>query len=99
MLGWALTFLVVALIAGVLGFTTIAGAAIGIAKIAFYVFLVLFVVSLIMNFVPRPRDDALAGYVLSRSDGPGTRCDRARSASPSTPGRRCGSPPLLFPPH
>ena len=28
MLGWALTFLVVALIAGVLGFTTIAGAAI-----------------------------------------------------------------------
>jgi uncharacterized membrane protein YtjA (UPF0391 family) len=51
MLGWALTFLVVALIAGVLGFTTIAGAAIGIAKIAFYVFLVLFVVSLIMNFV------------------------------------------------
>jgi uncharacterized membrane protein YtjA (UPF0391 family) len=51
MLGWALTFLVVALIAGVLGFTTIAGAAIGIAKIVFYVFLVLFVVSLIMNFV------------------------------------------------
>ena len=51
MLGWALTFLVVALIAGVLGFTTIAGAAVGIAKIAFYVFLILFVVSLIMNFV------------------------------------------------
>ena len=48
MLGWALTFLVIALIAGVLGFTTIAGAAIGIAKIVFYVFLVLFVVSLIM---------------------------------------------------
>ena len=51
MLGWALTFLVVALIAGVLGFTTIAGAAIGIAKLVFYVFLLLFVVSLIMNFV------------------------------------------------
>ena len=51
MLGWALTFLVVALIAGVLGFTTIAGAAIGIAKIVFYVFLLLFVISLIMNFV------------------------------------------------
>ncbi|MFL5297459.1 MAG: DUF1328 domain-containing protein [Phenylobacterium sp.] len=51
MLGWALTFLVIALIAGVLGFTTIAGAAIGIAKIVFYVFLLLFVVSLIMNFV------------------------------------------------
>ena len=39
MLGWALTFLVVALIAGVLGFTTIAGTAIGVAKILFYVFL------------------------------------------------------------
>jgi uncharacterized membrane protein YtjA (UPF0391 family) len=51
MLGWALTFLLIALIAGVLGFTTIAGAAIGIAKIVFYVFLLLFVVSLIMNFV------------------------------------------------
>jgi uncharacterized membrane protein YtjA (UPF0391 family) len=50
MLGWALTFLVVALIAGVLGFTTIAGAAIGIAKLVFYVFLILFVVSLVMNF-------------------------------------------------
>ena len=51
MLGWALTFLVVALIAGVLGFTTIAGAAIGVAKILFYVFLVLFLVSLVMHFV------------------------------------------------
>jgi uncharacterized membrane protein YtjA (UPF0391 family) len=51
MLGWALTFLVVALIAGVLGFTTVAGAAMGIAKILFFVFLVLFVVSLVMHFV------------------------------------------------
>jgi uncharacterized membrane protein YtjA (UPF0391 family) len=51
MLGWALTFLVVALIAGVLGFTTIAGTAIGVAKILFYVFLVLFLVSLVMNFL------------------------------------------------
>ncbi|HEY9237077.1 MULTISPECIES: DUF1328 domain-containing protein [Phenylobacterium] len=51
MLGWALTFLVVALIAGVLGFTSIAGAAMGVAKILFFVFLVLFVVSLIMHMV------------------------------------------------
>lgn len=51
MLGWALTFLVVALIAGVLGFTSIAGAAIGIAKILFFVFLVLFVVSIVMHMV------------------------------------------------
>ena len=49
MLGWALTFLVIALIAALLGFTTIVGPAIGIAKILFVVFLVLFVVSLIAN--------------------------------------------------
>jgi uncharacterized membrane protein YtjA (UPF0391 family) len=54
MLGWALTFLVVALIAGVLGFTTIAGTAIGVAKILFYVFLVLFLVSMVMNFLRGP---------------------------------------------
>ena len=51
MLGWALTFLVVALIAGVLGFTSIAGAAMGVAKILFFVFLVLFVVPLVMHLV------------------------------------------------
>ncbi|MGL4512251.1 MAG: DUF1328 domain-containing protein [Lacipirellulaceae bacterium] len=52
MLGWALTFMVVALIAGVLGFTGIAGASAGIAKILFFVFLVLFLVSLV---IPRLR--------------------------------------------
>lgn len=51
MLGWALTFLVVALIAGLLGFTSIAGAAMGVAKILFFIFLVLFVVSLVMHMV------------------------------------------------
>ena len=54
MLGWALTFLVVALIAGVLGFTSIAGAAMGVAKILFFVFLVLFVISLIGRLMRRP---------------------------------------------
>jgi len=51
MLGWALTFLVVALIAAVLGFTTIAGAAMGVAKILFYIFLILFLVSIVMHFI------------------------------------------------
>jgi len=51
MLGWALTFLVIALIAAVLGFTSVAGAAMGVAKILFVVFLVLFLVSLVMHFV------------------------------------------------
>ena len=51
MLSWALTFLVVALIAGLLGVTSIAGAAMGVAKIVFFLFLVLFVVSLVMHLV------------------------------------------------
>jgi uncharacterized membrane protein YtjA (UPF0391 family) len=51
MLGWALTFLVVALVAAVLGFTSVAGAAMGIAKILFFVFLVLFAVSLVMHLM------------------------------------------------
>ena len=49
MLNWAVTFFVVAIIAAVLGFTTIAGSAIDIAKILFFVFLVLAVVSFIFG--------------------------------------------------
>jgi len=50
MLGWAITFLVLGLIAAIFGFGGIAGAAIGIAKILFFVFLVIFVVMLLMSF-------------------------------------------------
>ena len=42
-------FLVIALIAGALGFFGVAGAAVGIAKVLFFVFLVLFVVSLVLG--------------------------------------------------
>jgi len=49
MLNWALTFFVVAIIAAVLGFTNIAGSAIDIAKILFFVFLVLAVLSFIFG--------------------------------------------------
>jgi uncharacterized membrane protein YtjA (UPF0391 family) len=49
MLGYAITFLVIALIAAVLGFGVIAGTAAAIAKVLFVVFLILFVVSLIMG--------------------------------------------------
>lgn len=49
MLNWALTFFVVALIAGVLGFGNLAGEMAGIAKILFVLFLVLFVFSLIKH--------------------------------------------------
>ncbi|NNL66127.1 MAG: DUF1328 domain-containing protein [Myxococcales bacterium] len=45
MLGWALTFFILALISAALGFGGIAGAAAEIARILFFVFLVLLVVS------------------------------------------------------
>ncbi len=51
MLGWALTFLVVAIIAGVFGFGGIASASVSIAQVLFFVFLVLFVVSLVAGVV------------------------------------------------
>lgn len=47
MLGWAVTFLVVALIAAVLGFGGLAGTAVGIAKIIFFVAITLFLLSTI----------------------------------------------------
>ena len=47
MLSYAIIFLIIALIAGVLGFGVVAGTAATIAKILFVVFLILFVVSLI----------------------------------------------------
>ena len=49
MLSWAVVFLVVALIAAVLGFGGLAGTAVGIAKLLFFVFLAIFVISLIMG--------------------------------------------------
>ena len=49
MLYWALVFLVVAIVAGLLGFGAVAFAAAGIAKLLFFLFLVLFLVSLVMH--------------------------------------------------
>jgi len=49
MLSWALTFLIVAIIAAALGFGGIAGAAAWIAKLLFVVFLVAFLISLVMG--------------------------------------------------
>jgi uncharacterized membrane protein YtjA (UPF0391 family) len=45
MLSWALTFLVVAIVAAIFGFTGIAGEAEGIARTLFFIFLVLLVIS------------------------------------------------------
>lgn len=53
MLNWALLFLLVGLIAGMLGFAVIAGTAALIAKVCFVIFLALFVSGLIAD---RDRD-------------------------------------------
>ena len=45
MLYYSVVFLVIALIAGVLGFGVIAGTAASIAKVLFFVFLVIFLIS------------------------------------------------------
>lgn len=59
MLGWALTFLIVALIAAALGFGGIAGTAVSIAKIIFIVAIVLFVLSLVYGMVTGRRPPAV----------------------------------------
>jgi uncharacterized membrane protein YtjA (UPF0391 family) len=55
MLYWAVVFLVVALIAGVLGFGGVAVMAAGMAKLLFYIFLVIFLVTLVMGLGRRGR--------------------------------------------
>ena len=49
MLSWVVTFLIIALIAGVVGFGGIAGASIEIAKIVFFVAVVLLLVSAVVG--------------------------------------------------
>ena len=51
MLRWALIFFVVAIIAAVFGFGVISTGAMDIARILFFLFLVLFVVSLVIGLV------------------------------------------------
>ena len=51
MLGWTLTFLVVALVAAALGFGGIAGTSAAIAKTLFFVFLLLFVIAVITRSI------------------------------------------------
>jgi len=53
MLSWALAFLVLALVAALFGFGGVAGTAMSAAQILFFVFLVLFLVSLVFGGVRR----------------------------------------------
>ena len=51
MLRWAVIFFLVAIVAAIFGFGNISAAATDIARILFFVFLVLFVVSLVLHLV------------------------------------------------
>ena len=53
MLHYALVFFVIATVAAIFGFGGIAAGAVEIAKILFFIFLILFVVSLVMGLVRR----------------------------------------------
>jgi len=55
MLRWAMLFLIVALIAAVLGFGNVAGTASSIAVTLFWVFVVLFLISLLVSLVTGKR--------------------------------------------
>lgn len=52
MFGWAITFLIVAIVAGVFGFAGVAGTAAGIAKIVFAVGLIVFLAMLLLGRRP-----------------------------------------------
>jgi uncharacterized membrane protein YtjA (UPF0391 family) len=49
MLSWVVTFLIVALIAGILGFGGIAGVSIEIAKTIFFIAVILFLISAVVG--------------------------------------------------
>lgn len=53
MLYWALVFFIVALVAALFGFTSIAAGAATVAKVLFFLFLVLFVISLLVGLSRR----------------------------------------------
>jgi len=51
MLGWAFLFLIIAIVAAVLGFWFLASTAAMIAKILFIIFIILFIISLIRRLI------------------------------------------------
>lgn len=51
MLGWAITFFIVAIVAAVFGFGNIAAGASSIAQILFFIFLLLFILSFVASLV------------------------------------------------
>jgi uncharacterized membrane protein YtjA (UPF0391 family) len=51
MLYWAVVFFVVSIVAALFGFGGIASSAVGIAKVLFFIFIILFAVSLILGLI------------------------------------------------
>lgn len=51
MLGWALTFFILAIVAALFGFGGLAGAFAGIAEILFFIFIALLIVALLANAI------------------------------------------------
>lgn len=75
MLSWAITFLIIAIVAAVLGFGGIAGAATGIAKILFIIFLC-------CSWCPSSLVAAVgAEYEHNARQSPGCRPDHGRQRS------------------
>ncbi|MBS3077283.1 DUF1328 domain-containing protein [Candidatus Pacearchaeota archaeon] len=55
LLSWAIVFLVIALVAAIFGFGFVAGTSIEIAKFLFYIFIILFVVSVVIRLAKGKR--------------------------------------------
>ena len=53
MLNWVVTFLIIALVAALLGFGGIAGAAVEIAKVIFFIVIVFFLIAVVMGMIGR----------------------------------------------
>ena len=51
MLRWALAFLIISIVAALFGFGGIASSAVGIAKVLFFIFIVLFAISLVVGLI------------------------------------------------
>jgi uncharacterized membrane protein YtjA (UPF0391 family) len=54
MLGWVVTFLIIGLIAAILGFGGIAGASFAAAKIIFFIAIILLLLAIVFGAIRRP---------------------------------------------
>jgi uncharacterized membrane protein YtjA (UPF0391 family) len=54
MLMWAVVFILIAIVAAMFGFREVSSVATQIAKVLFFIFLILFIISLVMHYVYVP---------------------------------------------